>query len=316
MDFDEFENNPKGNFEALWKIMDEHYCFFEEKEVDWDKVYRDYSARIDPQMSNESLFYLLAEMLAEVRDGHVNLSAPFNVARYDSWYQDSVSNFDVNLLKSPLYLGRDYMIASGLQYKILDDNVGYIYYESFSSGIGEGNLDYVIKKLEVCHGIIIDVRDNGGGSLSNVDVLASRFTNQKILTGYIMHKTGKGHNDFSEPYPRYLEPTTRLGFQKPVVVLTSRQCFSATNDFVNTMRQLPTVCIMGTTTGGGGGFPFSAELPNGWSVRFSASPVLDPDKNSIEEGIAPDIYQTLEWGKPYDSVIERARGYIKEKAGY
>lgn len=31
VDEDQFADNPKGNFEALWKIMDEHYCFFQEK---------------------------------------------------------------------------------------------------------------------------------------------------------------------------------------------------------------------------------------------------------------------------------------------
>ena len=26
---DEVANNPRGNFEALWRIIDEHYCFFD-----------------------------------------------------------------------------------------------------------------------------------------------------------------------------------------------------------------------------------------------------------------------------------------------
>ena len=36
---DEFSDSPSGNFEALWKIMDEHYCFFQEKGIDWDSVH-------------------------------------------------------------------------------------------------------------------------------------------------------------------------------------------------------------------------------------------------------------------------------------
>ncbi|MDE6151703.1 MAG: hypothetical protein K2G12_06940, partial [Prevotella sp.] len=44
---EEFENTSSGNFEALWKIMDEHYCFFELKEkelgVNWDEVHGRYS---------------------------------------------------------------------------------------------------------------------------------------------------------------------------------------------------------------------------------------------------------------------------------
>lgn len=39
IDEEELDNNPQGNFEALWKIMDEHYCFFTEKGVDWDAVH-------------------------------------------------------------------------------------------------------------------------------------------------------------------------------------------------------------------------------------------------------------------------------------
>jgi hypothetical protein len=310
---DDFDNNPQGNFDALWQIMDEHYCFFENKGVDWQQVYRKYAPRVEPGMSAEALFYLLWEMLEELKDGHVNLSASFDVMRYDKWYQDSLHNFDRDLLDLPRYLGRDYAIASGLKYKILDDNVGYIYYESFQDPIGEGNLDYVIKKFEACHGIIIDIRDNGGGSLTNVDILAARFVNQRTLTGYICHKTGKGHNDFSSPYPRYIDPSLRLRYQKPVVVLTNRRCYSAANDFVNTMKALPNVCIMGTATGGGGGLPFSAELPNGWSVRFSASPMLDAEMNPIEEGIAPGQYAAFEvWEfDGCDPLIERARKYIR-----
>jgi hypothetical protein len=312
---EDFNNDPQGNFEALWRIMDEHYCFFESKNVHWDQIYRTYAPRVEPYMSNEALFYLLWEMLEEVRDGHVNLSSPFDVTRYDKWYQDSLHNFNRDLLDRPQYLGRDYAIASGLKYKILDDNIAYIFYESFQDPIGEGNLDYVVKKLEGCHGMIIDIRDNGGGSLTNVDILAARFVNNRTLVGYIRHKTGKGHNDFSEPYPRYLEPSQRLRFQKQVVVLTNRRCYSAANDFVNTMKALPNVCILGTSTGGGGGLPFSAELPNGWSVRFSASPMLDVNRQNIEEGIAPDEYAGFEMQdfKDQDPVIEQARKYIRNQ---
>ena len=35
---DEFDNTPEGNFELLWKIIDEHYCFFEYKDIDWNLV--------------------------------------------------------------------------------------------------------------------------------------------------------------------------------------------------------------------------------------------------------------------------------------
>ena len=312
MEIETHENTPQGNFEVLWKMMDEHYCFFEYKEIDWNQIHRDYSQRIDNSMSQEPLFMLLDRMLQELKDGHVNLSSAFDVGRYWKWFEDYPVNYRQDLIDA--CLGTDYRIAGGLRYKVLEDNVGYVRYADFSSAIGETGLDYVIDKLSVCSGIIIDVRNNGGGLLTNSDMLAARFVNEKTLVGYIRHKTGKGHNDFSEPYPTYIEPSTRLRYQKPVVVLTNRKCYSATNDFVNAMRYAPHVTILGDKTGGGSGLPFSSELPNGWSVRFSACPMYDKDMQHIEFGIDPDISVSLleadaQEGK--DTLIEAARKLLK-----
>ena len=30
---EEYADDPQGNFEALWTIIDEHYCFLDEKEI-------------------------------------------------------------------------------------------------------------------------------------------------------------------------------------------------------------------------------------------------------------------------------------------
>ena len=76
---------------------------------------------------------------------------------------------------------KDYIITSGLTYQILENNIGYIYCETFSDGIGDGNLDQMLKKLENCDGLIIDVRNNGGGNLTTAQKLAARFTNEKVL---------------------------------------------------------------------------------------------------------------------------------------
>lgn len=309
---EDFDNNPRGNFEALWTIIDEQYCFFDYKTVNWDEVHAAYSRRIDNNMNEESLFKVLNEMLQELRDGHVNLVSSFDVGRYWNWFEEYPDNFYEHLKDD--YLGTDYHIAGGIRYKILEDNIGYIYYGSFSDGIGDTNLDYIINKLSICQGIIFDVRNNGGGMLSNVEKIAARFFNEKTLVGYIQHKTGKGHNDFSGLYPRYIEPSGRLRYQKPVVVLTNRRCYSATNDFVNAMKSAPNVTVIGDKTGGGSGLPFSSEIPNGWSVRFSASPIYNSQKQHTEFGIDPDREVHLskdDIENGIDTIIEAARTFIQ-----
>lgn len=315
VDEDEFSDNPKGNFEALWKIMDEHYCFFgykgETYGLDWNQVYMKYSRQVDGSMSDDQLFEVLGNMLAELRDGHVNLYSPFDNARYWSWKEDYPANFSDSLIRR--YLGTDYRIASGLRYRKLDDNIGYVYCPSFESGIGDGNLDEVMMYLASCNGMILDVRGNGGGQLTSAEKLAARFTDESITVGYIQHKTGTGHDDFSEPEVQTLKPSSGIRWHKKVVVLTNREVFSAANEFVKYMKCCPNVTVVGDKTGGGAGMPFSSELPNGWAVRFSACPMYDKDMQCTEFGIEPDHNVSLtddDFRRGRDTIIEYARSII------
>ena len=313
VDEDVYEDSPSGNFEALWKIMDEHYCFFQEKGVDWDSVHAVYAPRFNAGMTDDQELEVLGNMLAELKDGHVNLFASFDYSRYWGFHEDYPKNYSDTLARH--YLGTDYRISNGFKYRIMDDNVGYLRVSSFEDTIGAGNLDDILLYLQPCLGIIIDLRDNGGGMLTAAEALAARFTDKEILVGYMRHKTGKGHNDFSDMEEQTLKPAKGIRWHKPVVVLTNRSVYSAANEFVKYMRHCPNVTIVGDRTGGGAGLPFSSELPNGWSIRFSACPMYDTDKQSTEDGIEPDIkvgLRTDDFQRGRDTMIETARAKLRK----
>ena len=310
---EEYTNDPIGNFDQLWKIIDERYCFLDYKGIDWKKIGERKRKFIEPEMDDRDLFQVLSDMLYELQDGHVNLTSTDNQTHFDFWL-DSPRNFSEATIESNYYLGQNYQQTAGFKYKILNDKVGYIYYEKFSEGIDNNDLDRVFSYFSNCKGLIIDVRQNSGGNATNSAKIASRFTEKKILTGYICHKTGPGHNDSSEPYAIYLEPAKGIRWQKKVAVLTNRHSYSATNDFVNHMRCLPNVTIVGDKTGGGSGMPFSSELPNGWTIRFSASPHFDKNMNHIEWGINPDVKVDINYkdeANGFDTIIEEARKLLK-----
>lgn len=124
--------------------------------------------------------------------------------------------------------------------------------------------------------------------MTNVRALVGHFLTGRTLGGYIQHKTGSGHSDFSEPFAYYYDPhTDHVRWLKPVIVLANRGTFSAANDFVSVMKALPQVTVVGATTGGGSGMPYSSEIPCGWAVRMSACPVYDADMQLTEHGVAP-----------------------------
>ena len=318
VDTEERPDTPVGNFEALWTIIDEHYCFFDYKQqeygLDWNAVYDKYKVRVNNNMTTVQLFEVLCDMLAELRDGHVNLSNSMDYGRYWKWHEDYPKNYSDTLERH--YMGTDYMIANGLRYRVLDDNIGYIRCESFETPIGKGNLDEVLSYLLFCRGLIIDIRNNGGGNLNVAERLAGRFVHEKTLVGYMQHKTGTGHQDFSELQEIYLEPSSNVRWNKQVCVLVNRSVFSAANEFAVMMHCLPNVTLIGDHTGGGSGLPMSNSLPNGWSVRFSACPMYDNNKQQTELGIEPDIAVALSkasMDENKDDIIEAARKIIAGK---
>lgn len=311
------DNTPKGNVEALWRIIDEKYCFVEEKGVDWDSVHAEYLKYADTLRSDDyrSLFRLEADMLDHLHDGHVNLYSSFDISSSSAWYEGYPANFSSDLLSQ--YIGKDYMVAGGMQYGLvqgISDKIGYIRYSSFQSSVSEANFYYVFQYFKDCKGIILDVRNNGGGNLDIAYRMAAHFyenNGEKRLVGYWQHKTGRGHYDFSPMEPIYIDPASvYYRWLRPVIVLCNRRSYSATNSFVSVMRYADNCLIVGGKTGGGGGMPLSYELPNGWMVRLSSVKMYDAEQKSIEEGISPDKEVTLV-SKDKDDLIEYAVEQIR-----
>ncbi len=303
-----YPNTPVGNFEALWHIIDTKYCFVEEKGVDWDWIYGAYKPAIqkisEQGMYSDTLFYTLASMLNHLKDGHVNLYSHFDVSRSREWYAGYPILFDSDILYNEHYLDLDYRIAGGLHYTVLaGGKVGLIRYDSFSGSIGL--MPVVLASLRNCEGLILDVRNNGGGYITNALDMASYFFSENRTVGYQSHKQGEGHFDFSPLEPMKVE--ANLQWEKPVVILMDRQSYSATNLFVSAMREADNALLVGCQSGGGGGVPLSYELPNGWLLRFSSVKMYDSQKVSIEDGILPDV--SLTWDSTLidkDPLIEYA----------
>jgi hypothetical protein len=306
-------NTHENNFELLWTTIDGKYSFFEYKNINWDSIYHVYKPKINNGISERQFFDILAAMLFELRDGHVNLYSDFDSSRNWEWYSSYPANFNLAVLTF-YYFGTEYT-TTGPFLSTVRDSVGYVYIGSFAEQVSDQDIDRIIEMYSGLKGIIIDVRNNSGGLSSNGRIIAGRFADRKRLVSWYRYKTGPGHGDFSEPQPNYVTPGGNTQFTRPVVVLTNRRTYSATNDFVLNMTSFPHVTIMGDTTGGGGGTPYDHELLNGWRYRFPRTQTLAPNGFNVENGIAPDIHVNLtrtDEERGVDTIVEAAIRFIRD----
>jgi Peptidase family S41/Tricorn protease C1 domain len=302
------ESTPTAIFEQTWSNLDQKYTFFSYRKINWDSIGNVYRSKVTDNISNDSLFNVLDKMLYTLKDGHVNLLSSENRSRNWQWYLDYPPNFDQAILERN-YWG-NWKTTGPFEHQLIK-GVGYVRYESFSSGIAAAHLNHIIDTYKDAKGLIIDVRNNGGGATGNVFAILERLTDKKMLVGKVATKNGPKHDDFTVPKEAYISPSadSKKYLDKKVVILANRFCYSSANLFVAFAKAIPNITVVGDTSGGGGGIPTSIQLSNGWMLRYSSTITTDAKGFNIEDGIAPNIkidMSKADIDKGKDSILEKA----------
>lgn len=175
---------------------------------------------------------------------------------------------------------REIVIVSSVESKILDNKIGYLKITEFNENTTEqveealNNFD----KNKVLK-IIVDVRNNPGGSLRTVVDILNFFVPEGPLV-YVNSKT-QGEE--------VLKST--LDKQKyKVCVLVNENSASASELFAGAIQDRGVGKIIGTTTYGKGVVQSLIPLKNDGAVKFTTSEYFTPNKNKVQGvGIKPDI---------------------------
>ncbi len=294
----EIENTPESNFEYFWKDYSDHYANFRVKNIDWDAVYEEYRPQITASSTDEDLFNVLTSMQELLNDGHVSLytglpditfygSGPgFALAIQDIYpfYEKSwVEPYLVNEINS---LGEDQII-----YGLLEDNLGYLYIGEMYEDLklwGEV-MDDVVAQLGDTDGLVLDLRDNGGGEDEAGRFITSYFTDSEAPYQNVRFKNGPGPNDFEEVRRWSIAPGRSTLYTKPIAVITDRYCISAGETFALALKTLPQMIHVGDTTTGAFSDTNDRELPNLWKYRIPVAEVKDQNEISYEGiGLIPE----------------------------
>ena len=299
-------NSPSENFEYLWNELDKKYSYFELKKINWDSIKTIYSSKLNDNLNEYELFNILGEMMNELRDDHSNLVSPFNISRYDISLKSN-ANFRLRTIEENYFTNPE--ISGSFYNDFLEGKqIGYIRYSSFSNSISASILDYLLLKYQNTKGLILDLRENGGGSIVNVPTLLERFVKETKTVGYFRTRNGINHSDFSDKSNFIIHKHDGINYTKPVYVLIDRGSYSATTLFALATKPFDNITLLGDTTGGGGGLPNGGQLPNGWTYRFSVSQLLDlSEKSYAEEGVPCDITHQFDWNDiDKDEILEKA----------
>jgi hypothetical protein len=186
----------------------------------------------------------------------------------------------------------------------LAGNVGYLKLNGFiGAEYGGATAVAAMNFLANCDALIVDLRQNGGGQPSMIQLINSYFFDEPVhLNSFYIRKGDKTQQFWTQAHVQGKRMT-----QADIYVLTSKRTFSGAEEFTYNLKNMKRGTIIGETTGGGAHpvrFHYFEELQFGIRVPFGRA--INPISGTNWEGtgIKPDIEVPQE--KAYDTAYKLA----------
>ena len=195
---------------------------------------------------------------------------------------------------------REQIDAPDVTYTMMG-NVSYIHITSFSENTND-ELNVALQTLDLKNsvGIILDLRDNPGGYVSDVVAVASHFIKSGVIITLV---DNKGARSSQSAHPNGV--STDL----PLVILVNQYTASASEVLSGALQDYHRATIAGNTTLGKGSYDSFFQLRDGSAIYLTIGRWLTPDGREIEgKGITPDYVLT----QTGDQEIQWAIGFLNE----
>ncbi|MFA5917334.1 MAG: S41 family peptidase [Candidatus Gracilibacteria bacterium] len=205
---------------------------------------------------------------------------------------------------------RQKIIIPSVQTKIFDkENIGYIALNLFGDKTAE---DFRVALKEIkdkkTKGLIIDLRDNGGGYLQSAVEILSEF----IEKGNILVKTKYKDSLFNSAYQSL---NTGEIYDGKIVILVNGNSASASEITSGALREYNKAILVGEKTFGKGSVQEPFDLSNGGLLKVTIAKWFTPKGINIDkDGIKPDIevlFKKEDYEKMYDRQLEDAKKVLQ-----
>lgn len=227
------------------------------------------------------------------------------------------------------YRRRRWIAGFDFYHKLLEKNYGYMRISNFWNRQIVEEFTKAIEDLRECKGLILDLRDNGGGNENYGSAIAGRLLSKRI---YWYRPLGEGFslwlvykklketevrdvNELRLEMGRATAPSGRWQYDGPVVILVNWRTGSSAEGFVGALQDCGRAVIVGQQTSGSTGTPYYVDLPGGARGRICQNAHVRLDGSRFHGvGIKPDIpvrrtIQSIAEG--CDEAIEASLNYLR-----
>jgi C-terminal processing protease CtpA/Prc len=211
-------------------------------------------------------------------------------------------------------------------FRMLPGHIAYLALDHFESDASVKAFEQHLPQIRKARGLVLDVRDNGGGStrygeevlsyLSDRPVPSAQSRELALSPVFRAHgslllrwrKPADAGQPFVHSHPRH--------FDGPVALLVGPRTFSAAEDFAMAFDVMKRGILVGEATAGSTGQPLVFDLPGGGTARICVKRDSYPDgREFVGKGIQPTIVVAptvadLRAGR--DPVLERAVAALQE----
>jgi hypothetical protein len=174
--------------------------------------------------------------------------------------------------------------------EIREGNVGYLVVHGFlPPELAADAIAETMSEIADADVLVIDLRQNGGGSPDGVALMTSYLFGDKRVHLNDIHYRSLNRTDSFYTSPDV--PGRKFGPKKPIYVLTSAATFSAGEEFAYNLEALDRATIVGETTGGGAHPTDFVRVSDHWAIALPIGRAINPVTKTNWEGtgVKPDV---------------------------
>lgn len=222
---------------------------------------------------------LTTDLRSITQDKHLNVG--FNSQAYEriKKYKENPDDNDETSDFSEMMRYRNYGFE---KIERLTGNIGYIKFNMFADASFAGQVAIAaLQMVAESQAIIFDLRENGGGSPSMIQLISSYlFKESKHLNTFYWRPDDKYNQFWTQSHVQ-----GKKLVDTPVYVLTSKGTFSAAEEFTYNLKHMERATIIGETTGGGAHPGGSEILTENFVIFVPKGRAINPITETNWEGV-------------------------------